>query len=755
MERQIRRIITLLISLLISVPTMVAQQEVKGVVVDETGKGLQYVNVVAIQMPDSVFMGGIITDETGGFHFTDLPQESLLVFSSIGYQKQVNRATPQMRVVLQEETTMLSEVSVVSRKLVARPTGYTMTLDHNPLVKSKSVLQALNMLPNIDVRDGQINILGRGVEAIYIDGLPIQDEKALKAIPTDQISHIEVDYTSSTREGAGRSGGVLRIFLKKQSKGGWTTNIGADTYYMPHYGWRGGGVNNYFSAQWEKLTIRNSINVSKILYLGDEENTLLNKVTQQEQKSLNKYRNWESLFSNRLSLSYDITPKHFVATSLQYRHILGRPEYQTTNLINDTETYQLQHTPTHLLQWVTNYKWSINPTSSLELSSDLLYRKADKKNKEQRPLFYDAQMNQNTHMTRLRGEYKHSFTDVGNLSVGTDLRWINQDESSTQVVPTAMQSNSPSLFTTFSGELGFLQYEAGLRLQHNETKTTQAGEEYRYKYTGLFPSLSIMYLINPEKGHLVTLSVERLLENIPYSAISGYRQYSGPYEYTIGNPSLHTPIGTQAFALLSLWGKLNVIFLGIHYKDPIYFDRRVDKQNPQISYTIPMNGRYQFGFMSILEWRQQVTKWWDTKTSASLRSNSADAGAIYKNQTSVFFRHNSDFHIAQDFGAGLELYYEPTSHYLDRKMETVANVSGNLFKTFLNGDLDLRLNFVLWGKQRTTITENESLRFRYANQSHSPSVNLTLNYRLSGGKKVKALTNTRELQQYETTQDLK
>lgn len=161
MGKLVRKIITLLISLLISVPTMVAQQEVKGVVVDETGKGLQYVNVVAIQMPDSVFMGGIITDETGGFHFTDLPQESLLVFSSIGYQKQVNRATPQMRVVLQEETTMLSEVSVVSRKLVARPTGYTMTLDHNPLVKSKSVLQALNMLPNIDVRDGQINILGR------------------------------------------------------------------------------------------------------------------------------------------------------------------------------------------------------------------------------------------------------------------------------------------------------------------------------------------------------------------------------------------------------------------------------------------------------------------------------------------------------------------------------------------------------------------------------------------------------------------
>lgn len=56
----------------------VAGQNVSGQVVDARGDGIPYINVVALSLPDSAYVTGVMTDSVGRFGF-DVPPEGRLL----------------------------------------------------------------------------------------------------------------------------------------------------------------------------------------------------------------------------------------------------------------------------------------------------------------------------------------------------------------------------------------------------------------------------------------------------------------------------------------------------------------------------------------------------------------------------------------------------------------------------------------------------------------------------------------------------
>ncbi|MCF0235519.1 MAG: outer membrane beta-barrel protein [Bacteroidaceae bacterium] len=745
------RLLSFIFVLLLSVSSSLAQQLVKGKVVDVQGNAIESVNVIAMRQADSTYLAGRVTNASGEFQFESLPAESYLVFSSIGYQKQTHPAASQMHVVMEENQGMLSEVSVIARRLKERAGGYAVQLQNNPLMKGKNLSQAIDLLPNLAVENGSIEILGRGVKAIYVDGQSIST-KELLAIPLEQVDRVEVDYSSVVREGAGKPGGVLRIFLKKQRESGWTDQVSAQTKVLPKQGWLGGGTWNYFTAYWKKLTIRNSTGLSRNLYFSDEDVTSLDKATGVELQHSRKYRDWTNDFFNRTSISYAIAPKHLLATSFLYWYDKSSLENTTRDMLG-VENYDRQENPMHSWQWVTTYRWNMNSATVMELSSDLLRRKAEQYTVEQRPQFYDNRVGEHTTMWRVKPELRHDFKGGTSLTVGGDFQLLQQDEDAQGFAATTMKTMTPALYSSLSGSVGSFQYEAGFRALHQSMRTTQDGTEYKHNYTGIFPVLSAMYLLSAKHAHLLNLQVERSMETIPYSAVSGYKKYSGAFEYEVGNPDLKTPVQTNVTALLSLWQKLNLMFMVGHLQSPIYFDRRTDAADPRVSYLTPMNGSYQLLNVASVEWRQNLTKWWHVKTSAFLRLHSADAGVVVRNQSSTFFRHNSTFTFSPTFGAGLRLSYEPSYEILDRKLESVFSVGGYVNKSFLKEKMNVRLEFLAYGMERDLVTDNSWLRHRVDKHNQYPWFSLSVSYRFSGGKKVKTLSDTQSLQNYQKTED--
>lgn len=155
-----------------------------------------------------------------------------------------------------------------------------------------------------------------------------------------------------------------------------------------------------------------------------------------------------------------------------------------------------------------------------------------------------------------------------------------------------------------------MMYSIGLRYQYNWLSTTQGDDTYTHRFGSLYPSLSLQYMINPQKGHMLMLQSERGASQIPYSAISGYRQYESAKLYIIGNPNLNTPTLWQNILMMQLWRQLNLSAMYIHIKSPIGFVTEVDPTDNSVFYTQPRNGDFQSVLALGVEWNKKVNDFW-------------------------------------------------------------------------------------------------------------------------------------------------
>lgn len=97
-----KRILSLpiLLVLLCSTIEAQAQQRVRGIVVNQHGEGLEFVNVVAKRLSDSTFVRGAVTDSLGAFAFEGLPEACYLSLSSVGYEQASHPISETMRITL-------------------------------------------------------------------------------------------------------------------------------------------------------------------------------------------------------------------------------------------------------------------------------------------------------------------------------------------------------------------------------------------------------------------------------------------------------------------------------------------------------------------------------------------------------------------------------------------------------------------------------------------------------------------------------
>ena len=98
--------------------TMTAQaktQDWGGLVVDENGEPMPYVNVVLLSLPDSAFVQGAMTDEHGVFKIVTNVNNGVFKVSSVGYQTLYINAGEGITIQMKEDTQILGEVVVKSQ----------------------------------------------------------------------------------------------------------------------------------------------------------------------------------------------------------------------------------------------------------------------------------------------------------------------------------------------------------------------------------------------------------------------------------------------------------------------------------------------------------------------------------------------------------------------------------------------------------------------------------------------------------------
>ena len=252
---------------------------ITGTIVDSSGEPVIGASIVVKGTTN-----GTITDVDGNYSLSNVPENSTVSISYIGYQPLSYPASSKelSRVILKEDAEMLDEVIVVGYGTTkkANLSGAvdqisSKEIEHRVSGNAGQVLQG--MIPNLNVSfsDGSINSKAsfdvRGVGSInggsplvLIDGV----EGDMNYINPKDIESISVlkDASSAAIYGARAAFGVVLITTKNPNAGKIQVN------YSNHFGWSNPTINtdNFITdgLEWARLSDKLSLLENTSTYLG-------------------------------------------------------------------------------------------------------------------------------------------------------------------------------------------------------------------------------------------------------------------------------------------------------------------------------------------------------------------------------------------------------------------------------------------------------------------------------------------------------
>ena len=203
-------------------------QTFTGKVVDEKSQPLPYANVVLLSLPDSAFVTGTVSDESGSFTLRSEKPDLLLRISSIGYATLYNKVEKADigTVQLLPDAQLLGEVVVKGDLPKVRLKGDAVVTNvaGTILEKAGTGEDVLNKLPGVSAKDGTVNVFGSaGTPEIYINGRKVRDSAELDQLSSDNIKSVEVVNNPGARYDA-TVNAVIRIKTKRPQGEGFGFN---------------------------------------------------------------------------------------------------------------------------------------------------------------------------------------------------------------------------------------------------------------------------------------------------------------------------------------------------------------------------------------------------------------------------------------------------------------------------------------------------------------------------------------------------
>lgn len=85
----------------------------------------------------------------------------------------------------------------------------------NPIVKGRTINEALGMLPGVININDELRLNGGTVSKIYINGRELHDRTELSSLQATDIESVEILPEADLQHNATTKGGIIYISLKK------------------------------------------------------------------------------------------------------------------------------------------------------------------------------------------------------------------------------------------------------------------------------------------------------------------------------------------------------------------------------------------------------------------------------------------------------------------------------------------------------------------------------------------------------------
>jgi outer membrane receptor protein involved in Fe transport len=761
-----------------------SQNTISGRVIQSTdNSALEFVNVVAFKAVDSSMVLGVLSDSTGYFNLSHLPNGKYYVlFKSIGFSDTIvssitlsskNNAIDLGTVVLQfsnslNEVVVKSEEKLIENKVDKR----IYNVEKDLTSKGASLTDVLNNVPSVEVdQDGNISLRGNSSVNILIDGRQsVSTKSSLETIPASSVERIEIINNPSAKYNPEGMGGIINIVLKKDKLRGVNGNVNL-SYATGNLFNGSASINarnkwiNFFASYGYRSS--NGLSAAKRLRTSDDE---------EKEMLLNQTRS-----GNRIRLGH--TAKIGADFNLKNNHLLG---FSLSGMVGDRIGDELLMNSFYKNNAVSSYFERSNDENdrSKNLDANLNYTWTFKKEKGNLVFdFTESYGNRNE-----LGVFRQTYFDQNYIATNVPLLLQNQinpsnfsifsgridltrhflhsitletggkvmldDDASIQYRETYNDSaqaylpdvsinnnfkvkrNTYAVYGIFSHKVKKFSYQLGLRLEqtnmHSVLVTTN--QSFTNNYLSLFPSAHLSYEL-PQKGSL-NLSYSRRIDRPSNGNLNPFPSYSDPYNLRQGNPFLRPEyINSFEFAYNKDWKKLSLI-LNAYFKQSFNSIQQVVNYLPNnvaVSSYTNIHQKLNYGLEAIVTYAP--FDWWrNTFSSNFFRTSFADSVASSNNAgLSGSLKLMSSFLFwKKTTTLQLNAHYALPMISPQGKMQPTPSIDLSLQRSFLKGNLsiELRVTDVFNTRGFKLDLISDGVRQQSSFKWQTRRIYFTLNYRL-------------------------
>jgi len=758
-------------------------QSIKGKVIDNDGRPLEFVNVVMRTLPDSTLVAGTITAEEGTFEVngqdpsTELRTGYIMQFSMIGYQTQtlpVSYFKGDSLVKMSTLSNTLNEVVVKSTlpKTILKGNALVTNIQGSVLEHEGNALDVLGKVPGMISMGDNLEVIGRGAPLYYINGRKITDNSELRNLMSEDIKSIDV-ISNPGAEYGGEVRCVVRIRTVKRQGDGFSfalTSQAKQHIYDCHdtepswsvldlnyrtKGWDFFGKVVYWNQRSYQIS---DIDGGTICKVGDG-------ILDNRQTGILDYRRHHGGWQYMGGANWQINDKH----SLGFRTEWTNNTIGTNYMLMDEDIFKNGKLINHI--YATN---DAHQTKSHNLSSNLYYDGTFEKlhiNFNADHVRSDAGGVTDINETSYSGhdtmqsntEAKTVMTAAklvlaypiwkGELQVGTEETYVAADENYAITLATiprsdaSMKENTIAGFAQYAVNLPFGQFNAGLRYEHADfdyTDHLDAVNNVHRNNDSWFPSFSFSTKIKQ-----VGLSISYTGKTVRprYETMSKEISYDNKFTYQTGDPLMKNEI-QRTLSLMAQWKWLTfsgnyervdnkVYQKGYPYNDEglvmIQYTNAVDPLHNLSAYitAAPSIGVWYPRLTLGIQKQFFETEVIDPRADGGIRHLSLGKPQ-YLLQTYNTFRLKHSWNIDLDYQ-----YVSPFNHLIYNVESPVHGMDISVSKSFLKNDaLTFHLSWsdIFNTKHERNHTDFGNCYIRQGNEYYSSTITLRVSYRFNSAQ---------------------
>lgn len=696
------------------IKTTLIAQTITGKVADEKLQPLEFANVVLISLPDSTFVEGTISNQTGDFILPTNGKKGMIRVSSVGYTtvyKVYSGKGNIGTIQLNSDTQLLGEVVVKGDLPTTRMKGDALvtSVQNSVLSKAGTANDVLSKVPGIIKKKDSFEVFGKGAPLIYINGRQVRDQSELDQLNSDDIKNVEVITNPGARYDATVKA-VVRIQTVRRKGDGFGFDVRSSYYQSENLdlieqvnmNYRHNNFDVFGTFGYERVAWAQRNQMGTTIFAPD---------TLWVQKNPHKEDGVSHNLRGLLGINYMIGENHSVG--MRYSITANPKQYNDHTTTSDVTAnggfydrvesvsrVDYDNIPAHQLNVYYNGKVGLmdidfNADYYTNENRSTSYTVEKSKEMEDREVNTFSKIANKLTAARLVLSYP---VWGGTLSLGGEYSHTSRDddyvnkENYTPTIYSKLKETDKNAFVEYTHAIPIGQLAVGVRYENIVFDYYEDGkhiQEQSRKFDNWFPSLSFSTQVGKVNAQL---SYTAKTQRPSYSQLSNNLFYLNRFSMQTGTPTLKSTI-IHDVSLSGTWKFLQLMMSYQRKNDPIIYWSELMENNTSVSVFHFINLDKQSSFSSFISATPKVGCWSPqisfgiTKQWLTVMSN----GERMKLDTPVLSgTFNNTFSLPKDFLFSLDFTWQgkgnTDNYYLDKDLY-VCGVS--IRKSFLKDALSI------------------------------------------------------------------